>query len=140
MGLNDVGTIKETTEVILLHPRDGTPIPGPGGKPLSITLHGPYSERYKAVLRKQQQRRMQDMSRGAGRGALTVTIEEIEQNSDEIVKACLDGWNISFEGDEVLPMTPENIDAVFKAHPWVRDQIDRALGNVADFLAPSTTP
>lgn len=139
MGLSDVGTIKETTEIRLYHPRTGDDIPGPGGKPLSVTVHGPYSAKYKAFTRKQQQARLQSVTR-QNRNALNITAEEIERGAVDLIIACIESWNISFEGDKVLPLNEANIREVFERHPWVRDQIDMAMGNAADFLEPPKTP
>lgn len=138
MGLNAVGTVKDTTEVLLYHPRTGSEIPGPQGKPLSVTIHGPYSAKYKSFMRKQQQARLQNVTR-QNRNALNITAEELEAGAMDLIIACIESWNMSFEGDKVLALTEENIREVFKQHPWVRDQIDAAMGNAADFLEPPTT-
>lgn len=131
MGLNAVGHMAETTEVVLYHPETLEDLPGPGGKPMSVTLHGQYSERYKAVVRKQQQQRMQAVGRG---GKIRIQSVEIEQFAEELLVSCVDSWNVSLEGDDPLPCTPEIIRDVFEKHPWVRTQVDSAFGSVADFL------
>ena len=137
MGLSDVGTTKDTAEVVLYHPRTGDEIPGPNNKPLSVTVHGPYSPKYKAFVRKQQQSRLQSVSK-QHRNTLTITADEIEQGALDLIIACIESWNLSFEGDAVLPLNEENIREVFRQHPWVRDQLDAAMGNAADFLEPPT--
>jgi hypothetical protein len=135
MGLNSVGVVKHTSTVVLKDPRDRkTEIPGPGGKPLSITLYGPYSETYRRLMRQQQQERMADLTAADAEKRATLTIEEVEELNEAMLRGCIESWNMSFEGDEVLPLTEENINAVFTAHPWVRDQLLEVFGQVSRFL------
>jgi hypothetical protein len=135
MGLNSVGVVKHTTTVILKDPRDRkTDIPGPGGQPLSVTLYGPYSETYRQLMRQQQQSRMADLALGDPDKRATLSLDEIETLNEAMLRGCIESWNMSFEGDEVLPLTDENIDAVFTGHPWVRDQLLEVFGQVSRFL------
>jgi hypothetical protein len=140
MGLNAVGTVKDTSVLVLKHPNPAVkgPIPGPNGQPLSVTLWGPYSEPYRAAMRAQQQSRIESMTEGEQ--APVLSYDEIEASMEELAIACVMDWNISFEGDEVLPLTRENIEAVFRAHPWVRDQVVGKVGNVGDFIEPPKQP
>jgi hypothetical protein len=134
MSLRDVGTVKDTTTITLYHPATGKDLLNADGSAMTITLHGPYSDRYKSVLREQQQRRMTDMSR-ATRNA-TLDADELETMSRELTVRCIEDWKITLEGDETLPFNAANAESVFKEFPWVRDQINAAMGNVADFLEP----
>jgi hypothetical protein len=135
MSLRDVGTVKDTTTITLYHPATGKDLLNADKTPMTITLHGPYSERYKTVLRDQQQRRMTDMTRAAARTSMTP--EEVEALSQELLIRCVEAWSITLEGDEKLAFSPEAVETVMAEFPWLKDQVNAAMGNVADFLEPS---
>ena len=126
MGLNAVGKVKQTTTVALTDPVTRRPLPGPKGKPMAVQLHGPYSKRYKAAVRAAQQTLMQDDG--------TLAEGVADTFGTDVLIACIESWNVSLEGDDVLPCTPEMIRQVFEAHPWVQTQIEAAFGNTASFL------
>lgn len=136
MSLRAVGTVKDTTTVTLYHPATGKDLLNADGTPMTVTLHGPYSERYKSVIREQQQRRMADMTRATARGG-SMTPEEVDEFAQELTVRCIEDWAITLEGDEKLPFSTEAVESVFTEFPWVRDQVNAAMGNVADFLEPS---
>ena len=138
MSLRDVGSVKDTTTITLYHPATGKDLLNADKSPMTVTIHGPYSERYKSVLREQQQRRMTDMTRAGARANLTP--EEVEALSQELMHRCIEDWSITLEGDEKLPFSPEAVEPVMTEFPWVKDQISAAMGNVADFLEPSRQP
>lgn len=135
MSLRDVGTVKDTTTISLYHPATGKTLENADGTPMTITLHGPYSDRYKKILREQQQRRLSDVPRAA-RAATTVDSEELEAMTRELIARCIEDWKITLEGDETVPFSLEAVDSIFTEFPWVRDQVNAAIGNVADFLEP----
>lgn len=132
MSLRDVGSVKDTTTITLYHPATGKDLLNADKSPMTVTLHGPYSDRYKSIIREQQQRRMNDMTRG-GR-APTMDPEELDAMTRELTARCIEDWCITLEGDETLPFSRDAVDSVLTEFPWVRDQITAAMGNVADFL------
>jgi len=134
MSLREVGTVKETTTVTLYHPATRKPLLNADKSPMTVTVHGPYSERYKSVIRDQQQRRMTDMTRG---DVGSMTPEEVDAFTQELLMRCVEDWDLTLEGDEKLPFTPEAVKSVMEEFPWVNDQVNTAMGNVAGFLEPS---
>lgn len=134
MSLRDVGTVKDTTTITLYHPATRKPLLNADSTPMTITVHGPYSERYKNVIREQQQRRMNDMTRGDGGN---MTPEEVEALSNDLLLRCVEDWHLTLEGDTTLPYTPDAVEGVMTEFPWLRDQVNTAMGNVAGFLEPS---
>jgi hypothetical protein len=134
MSLREVGSVKDTTTITLYHPATGKDLANADGTPMTITLHGPYSTRYKTIMREQQQRRLTDAPRGAR--APTMDADEIETMSRELVVRCVETWSLTLEGDKKLAFSPDAVNEVFTEFPWVRDQVNAAIGNVADFLAP----
>lgn len=134
MSLRDVGTVKDTTTIEIVHPATGEVLPNADGSPMTVTIHGPYSARYKSVIREQQQARTKDIVRGGK--APVMTPDEIETYGRDLMARCIETWEVTLEGDEKLPCTPENIQMVMDEFPWLRDQISLAMGDVAGFLAP----
>ena len=132
MSLRDVGSVKDTTTITLYHPATGKDLLNADKSPMTVTIHGPYSERYKTIIREQQQRRMTDMARAAR--STSMDPEELDAMTRELTVRCIEDWNITLEGDETLPFSPEAVENVLTEFPWARDQITAAMGNVADFL------
>jgi hypothetical protein len=133
MSLRDVGTVKDTTTVTLQHPATGKALLNADGTTMTVVLHGPYSERYKSVLRDQQQRRMTEMGRGT---RPTMTPDEIDSFANELLVRCIEDWSITLEGDDKLPFSREAVESVLEEFPWMKDQINSVMGNIADFLEP----
>lgn len=134
MSLRDVGAVKDTTSVTLYHPATGKPLLNADKSPMTVLVHGPYSKRYKAVLREQQQARVNDMARGTRRA--TLDSDEIDAMSNELLVRCVESWDVTLEGDKKLPFSQEAVQSVFAEFPWLRDQLQAVMGNAADFLEP----
>jgi hypothetical protein len=135
MSLRDVGTIKETATVTLHHPVKNKPFLNADGSPMTIDLHGPYSARYRQVLREQQQRRLAAMT-AEGVTNTTLGVDEMEAMSLELLLRCIESWNITLEGDKPLPFSLQAAESLFAEFPYIREQVSAALGRVADFLEP----
>lgn len=132
MGLRSVGKIRHTTVVTLRDPATNKPLAGIDDQPMTVTLHGPYSARYKKVLREQQQTRVATAQEHGG--AITISPEEMEAYTIELLVQCIEGWTVTLEGDEIAPVDPDGIRAVLDEFPWVADQLNAALGNTGNFL------
>lgn len=138
MSLRDVGKVKPTTIVTLTHPDPAQKLRNPDGSPMTVVLHGPYSDRYKTILREQQQRRMAEMADGANVAAMTP--DELDEYSRELLAKCVESWNIWLDEDEELIFSPDKVDEVLDEHPWIRDQLNAALGRTSRFLEPRSKP
>lgn len=134
MSLRDVGKVKDTTTVTIYHPATSKPLLNADKTAMTVVLHGPYSARYKGVLREQQQRRLADSPRA---GRMTLDADEIESMSSDLLLQCIESWDITLEGDKKLPAYTQDAGMKILAEfPWLRDQLQAAMGNVADFLEP----
>lgn len=132
MSLRSVGKIKDVTTITVCDPITRKPLKTVGGaEDMTVTLHGPFSDRYKAVMREQQQRRATDPGAGA---SPTLTRDEIDEYYRELLFKCIDCWTVTLEGDVIVPLDREAVDAVFVEFPWLRDDIDMALGSRGNFL------
>jgi hypothetical protein len=130
-GLNAIGKVKETTDVMLTHPVTGDPVNNADGSQMSITIHGPYSKRYKQISHEQQNRRLIKAQRSGGK--LNLTAEDLEESSLELLVKCVDGWNVSL-GAKPEAFSEDAVSKLFTDMPWVREQVDAAFGDTKAFL------
>ena len=131
MDLMNIGTTKETTDVVLYNPVNSEILINDDNSEMTITVHGPYSSKYKAISHNQQNRRLMKAQRTGGK--LNLTAEEIEASALDLLVKCVDGWNITL-GGETPDCTEAQVREVFEALPWVREQVDAALGDAQAFL------
>jgi hypothetical protein len=138
MSLRDVGTVKDTTVITLRHPNPRKPDPvNADGSPMTITIHGPYSARYKQVMRERQQKWLSQNEKGDRQFSLSP--EEIEESTRATIIACIETWAVTLDGTEPLTFNADTAGAVFDEFPWVYDQVAAAMGDVSNFLdAPPT--
>ena len=133
MSLRDVGTVKDTTVITLRHPDPRKPNPvNADGTPMTVTMHGPYSARYKAALREKQQAWLADADRSTG--SMTLSPDEIEESTRAMLVACIETWDITLDGPDKLPFSTDAARQVFDEFPWVFEQLAAAAGNVSNFL------
>lgn len=132
MSLQSVGKVKDTTIVTLKHPDPRATLKNPDDSAMTVTLHGPYSKRYKSTLRAQQQARVEEMASSGMDGNLSP--EELDAMTRELLAKCIEDWNIWETDDIQLECTPENIEKVFEEQPWILDQLSAALGRSGNFL------
>ena len=131
MDLMNIGTTKETSDVILYNPINSEILVNDDKSEMTITIHGPYSKKYKSISHAQQNRRLMKAQRTGGK--LNLTAEEIEASALDLLVKCVDGWNITLGGEQ--PDCKESkVREVFEALPWVREQVDAALGDAQAFL------
>ena len=131
MDLMNIGTTKETTNVTLYNPVNSEILTNEDGSEMTITVHGPYSKKYKTISHAQQNRRLMKAQRTGGK--LNLTAEEIEASGLDLLVKCVDGWDITLAGEK--PECKEaKVREVFEKLPWVREQVDAALGDAQAFL------
>lgn len=131
MDLMNIGKIKETTDVTLYNPITSEILLNEDGSDMTITVHGPYSKKYKSIAHAQQNRRLQKAQRTGGK--LNLSAEEIEAAALDLLIKCVDGWNITLGGEQP-DCTEAKVREVFTDLPWVREQVDAALGDAQAFL------
>jgi len=131
MGLNDIGKVKETTDVELMHPATGETLLNDDGTPMTITVHGPYSSTYKSVSHNQQNKRLMKAQRTGGK--LNLTAEELEASSLELLVKCTEGWALTLD-KKPEDFSQDKARQVYMEHPWVREQVDAVFGDTRAFL------
>ena len=131
MDLMNIGTTKETSDVILYNPINSEILVNDDKSEMTITIHGPYSKKYKTISHAQQNRRLMKAQRTGGK--LNLTAEELEASALDLLVKCVDGWKITLGGDKPK-CTEAKVREVFETLPWVREQVDAALGDAQAFL------
>ena len=131
MDLMNIGTTKETTDVTLYNPVNSEILTNEHRSEMTITVHAPYSKKYKTISHAQQNRRLMKAQRTGGK--LNLTAEEIEASALDLLVKCVSGWNITLSGEQP-DCTEAKVREVFEALPWVREQVDAALGDAQAFL------
>jgi len=131
MGLNDIGKVKETTDVELMHPATGETLLNDDGTPMTITVHGPYSSTYKSVSHNQQNKRLMKAQRTGGK--LNLTAEELEASSLELLVKCTEGWALTLD-KKPEDFSQDKARQIYMEHPWVREQVDAVFGDTRAFL------
>jgi len=131
MGLKDIGTVKETTDVELLHPATGEVLLNDDGTAMTITVHGQYSSTYKAVSHAQQNKRLMKAQRTGGK--MNLNAEELEAAAMDLLVKCTAGWNITLD-KKPEDFSHDKVRHVYQEYPWVREQIDAVFGDTRAFL------
>ena len=114
----------------LLHPVTKEPL----GTFISIV--GKDSATFRNHVRKTGNERLRKQAANQRRGAEVEvpTIEKIEADAVELLAVCTTGWrNLNFRGVE-LPFSTVNAKVIYTELPWIREQVDQAIGDVENFM------
>jgi hypothetical protein len=132
IDLSSIDTVKGSNEgfdVRIYHP--GT------NEDMDITIRvlGKDSDEFQKVSRAQSKKRMAKMTKGGFRNPNTaVPVEEVEQDGIQLLAACTKGWSgVIVEGKEV-PFSTDNAVMIYERFPWIKEQIDTAIGDRANFI------
>ncbi len=122
--MTDIANIVATERAIdILHPATEEPVG------LSITLLPDSHHTVKAAARKALNERL------SGKGKLTA--ERIEANRLDLLVASVGGWewqgDLTFRGEKP-DYNEANVRKVLKALPWIKNQIDKELGETEEFF------
>lgn len=134
----DLGSIKkkDLSTVALVMP-NYVPILFDDGTPMTITMNGLYSEKYRSEQDAQQAVRLKRVQ--ASGGKVTITPEEMREDRLNFVVSMVDSWDIQLDGSKPK-CTPAVIRDVFARLPFIYEQCDRALEDGQSFLETSSKP
>jgi hypothetical protein len=125
-------TPADAVEITLRHPGTGVDLVTDKGEPVTISIHGMDSAVFQAHQKALINKRLQRQTRKA-----TFTAEQIEEESIGTLAACISGWqNIDFDG-KPLEFSRANAKALLNKLRWVREQLDEAVADRANFLPTS---
>jgi len=101
---------------------------------ISIIVLGKDSDTFQKISRAQNKKRVAKMQKGGFRNTTPVPIEEIEQDGIDLLAACTTGWTgVIIEGKEI-PFSTDNAVMVYERFPWIKEQVDTAIGDRANFI------
>jgi hypothetical protein len=107
---------------------------------ITINVLGKDSDEFQKKSREQSKKRMAKMSKGGFRATSTVPVEEIESDGLELLAACTKSWTgVVIEGKAVAFSHEAAVD-LYTRFPWIKEQVDTAIGDRANFIKGSQKP
>jgi hypothetical protein len=111
---------------------------------LYITVLGKDSDAFRRLSAEQNRRRLTKMTKGGVVRFGTLSAEELDADAVDLLAACTVRWRedegvaapkdtLTINGDEV-PCTRANAVSVYTRFPWIREQVDTAIGDRANFI------
>lgn len=137
VDLAAIDTVKGSNEgfdVQIYHP--GT------NEDLGITINvlGKDSDEFQKVSRAQSKKRLAKMQKGGFRTTQQAPIEEIEADGIALLAACTRGWSGIVIEEKPIPFSTDNAVMVYERFPWIKEQVDVAIGDRANFIKGSPKP
>ena len=117
MDLNSLEVKKETATIALFHPTENTPLTNDDGTPMSVTVYGKYSRKYREIQQSQQNARLKRAERG---GKMKLSASEIVADRLDLIVGCVESWNIQLDGeypDCLLYTSPSPRDGLLSRMP-----------------------
>lgn len=104
---------------------------------MEITVLGAESDAYVAKEREILRRRQKEAERG--RKYKLPALEEIEADALELMVVVTTGWtNIELDG-QAVPFNADSARMLYKRFRWIREQVDAAISDRANFLPRAAT-
>lgn len=129
-SLDTVAGANAGVDVQLRHPATGDD--------LGITIHvlGRDSDTFKAVETRQLTQRMERVRR-SGRNTNAFTPEQANEDAIELLASSTTGWSDNFVVDgKPMPFSVAAAEQIYARFPWIREQVDQAVGDRANFTKP----
>lgn len=134
-SIDTVAACNAGADVELLHPVTREPLG------IFWRVLGRDSDVFKAHVNKNVNAKMRRamLAKKRGRDAEPTTAEEAEADAIELLVACSAGWRtgdmptIEFKGSP-LAFDENNARRVLTALPWIRSQVDEAVGDLENFM------
>lgn len=93
---------------------------------VTVVVAGALSSTYRKAESAQRDRMLK-------RRTTTLTDETLQKNQLELISACVLEWNLHVGGKPV-PCTKENVAQVLISAPWLRTDLEAAMGDASRFL------
>jgi hypothetical protein len=105
---------------------------GDATKPVTIRVVGTYSKTYRRASFALRER--------VRKFRTTRTSEQQDQHAIELIADCLLGWEGITNGGQPFPFTRDNAIALLTNCPWVREDVEAAMGDHERFFSTSSAP
>lgn len=124
--------LKDTTDVTIYDVKTGEAILKEDGSPVTITVHGSDSARYKQAVHEHANERIQRLQRG---GVQAPSAEQQEAREVDTVVRCTETWDGFYdENGDPLKCTHENVRGLYQYDPAIYEQVYAAIHNRKNFL------
>lgn len=117
-------------EFELVHPVSKEPVGS------YVTVVGKDSKAFREHVRRASNDRLrrQAQQQRRGKDVEIPTVEQIETEAIELLVSCTTGWReIELDGEE-LKYSEANARKLYTELPWVRSQVDEAIGDLENFM------
>lgn len=125
---------EEGFEFQVTHPKTGEPLE------IWITVQGMDSEQFQSTIKAQQRKRMDRLTR---RKAQAITPDEIEAEGYDLLATITIGWRtgekFTLDGQPFPAFSKAAAKQLYARFRWIREQVDEAMGDRANFLPKSAT-
>ena len=112
------------------NPVDGTVLTKDNGKPMTITIYSPYSDRFKQVAHTQAKNRLTKAKSGEVK---ELTIEDYEEFAINTLAETTSAWDLQFD-KKSLPFSEEKAKEIYRMLPWLIEQIKDAQERITNFF------
>jgi len=96
--------------------------------PVTITVVGTYSKRYRKAMDAKAEKRLQQRA----------DMDTIREDAMDVTAQCVTEWQGIFHDGAPLECNKANVLRVLKAAPWVREQVETAMDDHAGFFRASS--
>lgn len=107
-----------------------------------ITVLGRDSTEFRRVSAEQNRKRVSKIQKAGGMQRVALTVEELEQDSLDLLSACTKSWRqvvkekekatLTLNGQE-LECSTANARKLYADYPWIKEQVDMAVTDRANF-------
>lgn len=111
-------------------PIDGKVLTKDNGKPMTITIYSPYSDKFKQVAHAQAKKRL---SKAKGSEVKELTLEDYEDFAIGTMAETTSGWDIQFD-KKALPFSEEKAQEIYRMLPWLVEQVKEAQDRITNFF------
>jgi hypothetical protein len=116
----------------VVNPVSGAVLVAEDKKPVTITLAGEDSERFKRADRANRNRRL---ARQQGARGGKISAEEMEADNLELLVAVTIDWSgLAIDGNEELSFSADNARVLYTKLPWLREQAQAFVLDRSNFL------
>lgn len=101
-----------------------------------ITVVGKDSDIFREFQRKTFNRYMRDeaLAKKKGKDVKIRSAEDLEDDSLDLLVACTLGWRNMVDAGQEVSFSPDEARRIYKKYPWIRDQVNEAVGDLELFM------
>jgi len=111
----------------LKHPATGEDLSG------KIKVVGKDSTKFTQLSEEFKRKALEDMKSSK---TMAQRMDNAQEQSDAIIVACTIDWDGMMLDGEDLPFTEANVKMVYQRFTWIKEQVDVAIADRANFLTP----